>query len=366
MKKTILVFLLISSITLFAQIPQGFNYQAVVRNGSGQLLQNQNVAFRFNIMKNSATSIPVFSENQNIQTDDLGNVKLIVGQGTATVGNFPQINWASGSYFLGVEINIGSGLMAMGTNQLLSVPYVLYAQNTINNNGTIPNGTNQGDILFCNGSQWTALSPGVSGQNLFINNSNTPYWENITVSNSNCSNSNGNLSITLDWNYENGTYLATDGQYYSLSNYDFDLELYDLNFNIVVASYSNSPEEINITPTSLLDGDYIIVPSLYTTAVNSLPLNPIYFNVKLIVKKQDCFEKTIQLNNIWDTVTGGVSQNNPNAYKTAAILTKTGNLYVLKDYNTNIILAQGKMDTFMSGIKKGKTNKKVLLEIESN
>lgn len=360
--------LLILAITLIAsaQVPQGFNYQAVVRNGSGQLLQNQNVAFRFNIMENSATSIPVFSENQNIQTDDLGNVKLIVGQGTATVGNFTQINWSSGSYFLGVEINIGSGLMAMGTTKLLSVPYALFAQKTVNNNGTIPNGTNQGDILFCNGSQWTTLSPGVNGQNLFINNSNTPYWENMTLSNSNCPNSNGNLSITLDWNYENGTYLATDGQYYSLSNYDFDLELYDLSFNMVVASYYNSPAEINITPTSLPDGDYIIVPSLWTTAVNSLPLNPIYFNVKLIVKKQDCFEKTIQLNNIWDTVTGGANENNPNAYKIAAILTKTGNFYVLKDYNTNIILAQGKMDAFISAIKKEKTNKKVLLEIESN
>jgi surface protein len=138
----------------YAQAPQGFNYQATVRNSSGALIVNQNVNFKFNIMLNSATSLPVFSETHMILTDDLGQVNLVVGQGTATSGSFSTINWGSGTYYLGIELNSGSGYVAMGTSQLLSVPYALYA----NSSGSIPDGNSQGDILTWNSTigSWIA------------------------------------------------------------------------------------------------------------------------------------------------------------------------------------------------------------------
>ena len=122
--------LLAFAITLItsAQAPQGFNYQATVRNSSGALITNQNVLFKFNIMLNSQTSLPMYSEIHQAPTDDLGQVNLIIGTGTATTtGTFSNINWANGNYYLGIELNTGSGYVAMGTTQLLSVPYALYA-----------------------------------------------------------------------------------------------------------------------------------------------------------------------------------------------------------------------------------------------
>jgi uncharacterized protein (TIGR02145 family) len=127
MKKIYTLLALIALTTIFAQAPHGFNYQATVRNSSGTLIVNQNVNFKFNIMLNSATSLPVFSETHMAPTDDLGQVNLVIGQGTATVGSFSTINWANGNYYLGIELNTGSGYVAMGTTQLLSVPYALYA-----------------------------------------------------------------------------------------------------------------------------------------------------------------------------------------------------------------------------------------------
>ena len=44
-----------------------------------------------------------------------------------------------GSYYLGIELDTGSGYLAMGTTQLLSVPYALYAENSGNNTPTTPN-----------------------------------------------------------------------------------------------------------------------------------------------------------------------------------------------------------------------------------
>jgi uncharacterized protein (TIGR02145 family) len=204
MKKLYTILALIATITIFAQAPQGFNYQATVRNSAGALIVNQNVNFKFNIMLNSATSLPVFSETHMAPTDDLGQVNLIIGTGTATVGTFSTINWGTGNYYLGIELNTGAGYVAMGTTQLLSVPYALYANsagnsqaaipnlasvlavnNSANNtkitnladptdaqdattkqyvDSKIPNGTNVGDNLTWNGTNWVVTSANTSAQ----------------------------------------------------------------------------------------------------------------------------------------------------------------------------------------------------------
>ncbi|MFY7884570.1 MAG: hypothetical protein ACOVOV_06975, partial [Dolichospermum sp.] len=62
MKKLFSQLALVITLIATAQAPQGFNYQATVRNSAGALIVNQNVNFRFNIMLNSQTSVPIFSE----------------------------------------------------------------------------------------------------------------------------------------------------------------------------------------------------------------------------------------------------------------------------------------------------------------
>ena len=127
MKKLFTLLALVITFIASSQAPQGFNYQATVRNSSGALIMNQNVNFRFNIMLNSSTSLPVYSETHLASTDDLGQVNLAIGTGTPNTGTFSTINWGIGSYYLGIELNAGAGYVAMGTTQLLSVPYALYA-----------------------------------------------------------------------------------------------------------------------------------------------------------------------------------------------------------------------------------------------
>ena len=138
MRKLYTFLALVIIINTFAQAPQGFNYQATVRNNAGALMVNQNVYFRFNIMLNSQTSLPVYSETHFAPTDDLGQVNLVIGTGTPTTGTFSSINWGNGNYFLGIELNIGNGYVAMGTTQLLSVPYALYANSAGNSQSATP------------------------------------------------------------------------------------------------------------------------------------------------------------------------------------------------------------------------------------
>ena len=145
---------------LQAQAPQGFNYQATVRNSSGDLIINTNVYFKFNVIQGSQTSLPVFTEIHYVPTDDLGQVTLVIGEGTATTGTFSELDWSLGSYYLGIELSINgaNNYVPMGTTQLLSVPYALYAENTGSSTNSLPNGQNTGDILVWNGSSWEVSS----------------------------------------------------------------------------------------------------------------------------------------------------------------------------------------------------------------
>jgi uncharacterized protein (TIGR02145 family) len=132
--------LAIASLTqLQAQAPQGFNYQATVRNSTGDLVVNTNVYFKFNVIQGSNTAVPIFTETHYVPTDDLGQVNLVIGQGTANSGSFSALDWSLGSYYLGIELDTGSGYLAMGTTQLLSVPYALYAENSGNATSATPN-----------------------------------------------------------------------------------------------------------------------------------------------------------------------------------------------------------------------------------
>jgi hypothetical protein len=134
-----IIILLFLGFSLNAQVPQAFNYQATVRNADGDLVVNQNVYFKFNIIQGTQTAIPTYVEEHYVPTDDLGQVSIIIGQGTPSTGVFIELDWSQGSFYLGIELDTGNGYIAMGTTQLLSVPYALYAESSGNAETAIPN-----------------------------------------------------------------------------------------------------------------------------------------------------------------------------------------------------------------------------------
>ncbi|HWB64026.1 MAG TPA: hypothetical protein VG603_10985 [Chitinophagales bacterium] len=127
-KGFILFVLVILSAVSWAQSPQLLKYQTVVHDAQGQVLTNHNVSFRFTIFNDSVGGTPVFTETQNLTTNQLGLVNTQIG----SVGNLAVVNWNTGVKILQVEINIngGSNYTNMGASQLVSVPYALYAANS--------------------------------------------------------------------------------------------------------------------------------------------------------------------------------------------------------------------------------------------
>ena len=137
-----LTLLLLLTVSLFqtlsyAQAPNGINYQAVIRNNTGALSANTPVAIRVSIRQTTATGTIVYSERQNVTTDQFGLVNFVIGSGTLLSGNFTNIPWGNGPFFLDLGVAF-SGLpapityMPYGTQQMMSVPYALYAKSSGN------------------------------------------------------------------------------------------------------------------------------------------------------------------------------------------------------------------------------------------
>jgi hypothetical protein len=124
----------IHSFQVNAQAPDGINYQAVIRNFSNTLVANSTIAIRIQIKQTSASGTIVFQERHSVTTSAQGVVNLVIGQGTLLGGNFSTINWATGPYFvsLGVSFTNGTNYLDYGSQQLMSVPYALYAKNAGN------------------------------------------------------------------------------------------------------------------------------------------------------------------------------------------------------------------------------------------
>ena len=119
-------------IVAFAQAPQGFNYQAVARNSSGIALVSQPIGLQISLLQGTASGTIVYTETHAVTSNNLGLVNLVVGNGTVVTGTFTTINWAAGPYFIEVSMDItgGTTYLLMGTQQLMSVPYALYAENS--------------------------------------------------------------------------------------------------------------------------------------------------------------------------------------------------------------------------------------------
>lgn len=131
---------------LFAQSPQAFKYQAVVRNSSNAPLAAQNVGLRLSVLEGSTAGNVVYQETHSLTTSDLGLIALNVGEGTVVSGTFASIDWGSDAYFLQVEVDEmgGTNYQLLGTSQLLAVPYSLYANEAASVKGGIdPDSTNE-------------------------------------------------------------------------------------------------------------------------------------------------------------------------------------------------------------------------------
>lgn len=163
------IFLFLISISVMAQAPQKFNYQAIARNAAGSPLANQNINVRFSIRDISTIGPIIYQETHALTTNEFGLINAFVGGGTVTSGTFSAINWAGGAKFLQLEYDPqgGTNFLVVGTTQMVSVPYALYAEkagNAAGGGATGPTGaTGQAGATGPTGAQGATGATGADG-----------------------------------------------------------------------------------------------------------------------------------------------------------------------------------------------------------
>jgi hypothetical protein len=151
---------------VFSQLPQSFNYQAVARDASGNILVSQSVGVKFSIRQGSSSGTIVYAETHNPSTNQFGLFTVAIGQGTPVTGTFAGITWSSGNYWLQVQLDPAGGTTYadMGTTQLLSVPYALYAASAGTSGATGATGpTGPAGATGSTGAAGTAGATGPTG-----------------------------------------------------------------------------------------------------------------------------------------------------------------------------------------------------------
>lgn len=125
---TMLVFFAVS-LSLNAQSPESFNYQAVARDNNGNPIINRTISIRISILDDYHNGIIVYSETHFPTTNQFGLFTLEIGNGIVQIGYFSNIDWGTGEKFIKVEmdVNNSSNYSLIGVSQLLSVPYAIYA-----------------------------------------------------------------------------------------------------------------------------------------------------------------------------------------------------------------------------------------------
>lgn len=166
MKKSVLLIaaLLLTSLGMWAQsVPQAINYQAVARDAAGTILANQAIRIKANILQGSAFGPVQYSETHAVTTNQFGLFTLKIGRGTPVTGTFSNVPWTQANQWLQVEMdpNGGTNFFLMGSSELISVPYALYAErvgivtlalNDLTDVNTI--GVQPGQVLAWNGTTW--------------------------------------------------------------------------------------------------------------------------------------------------------------------------------------------------------------------
>src|ERR1017187_1208437 len=154
-------FMIILSNGAFAQVPQGMNYQAIARDNLGHEITGQLICLRVSIHTGSVGPV-VYQENDTATTNNFGLFTIKIGMGIVQMGTFNTINWSTGNQYMQVEIDITGACTTftnLGTSQLLTVPYAMYAGTSI------PGPTGATGAAGVNGITGATGATGINGIN---------------------------------------------------------------------------------------------------------------------------------------------------------------------------------------------------------
>jgi hypothetical protein len=106
--------------------PKLINYQAVIRGIAGNPLPNKTIKVVFDLHEAGSSGPIIFNETQTVNTNSLGLFSTQIGK----VNSLAVVNWTNGPYYLDLLVDTtgGTNFVTVGSQQLVSTPFSLYAE----------------------------------------------------------------------------------------------------------------------------------------------------------------------------------------------------------------------------------------------
>jgi len=156
-KINIVLILLLAATTCLAQAPPGFSFQSVLKDNHGGLGRGVNAYVKCQVMKGDPNGKVIYEEVHTIKTNNDGVYTIIIGQGTKVSGDAQSlygVDWGKGSFYFNIKVVTPTSMAKqwydpsldytnIGTTQLWSVPYALYA---LKASESSPSGEAGGDL----------------------------------------------------------------------------------------------------------------------------------------------------------------------------------------------------------------------------
>lgn len=129
---------------VLAQVPQAFSYQAVARDASGDVIANSAISVQVKVVRGTEDGDVIYIETHNVTTSAIGSFSLEIGAGTPAGPTFGSIDWALDTYFLALAVDVtgGTTYVDLGATKVLSVPFALVSQRSIETDGAASFPTN--------------------------------------------------------------------------------------------------------------------------------------------------------------------------------------------------------------------------------
>jgi hypothetical protein len=137
---------------IIAQPPPVIPIQSVAKDAMGNVAKNRDVYVKDVILNAAVGGARIWEETHVVKTDNDGIYTIYVGKGTKVfafnnISDIGGMDWGNGPYFFNIKVAIAPSIPAawwiaadnyidMGTQQLMSVPYAMYAGNATVNNVT--------------------------------------------------------------------------------------------------------------------------------------------------------------------------------------------------------------------------------------
>jgi hypothetical protein len=135
MKKIItIITLVLICFNSFAQVPDKFSYQTVIRDSNKELVSNKMIAIQISILQGAENGPAIYTEIHKTNTNTNGLASFNIGNGELIQGAFSTIEWENGPFYLksATDISGGGNYSIIGVSELLSVPYALNARSAEN------------------------------------------------------------------------------------------------------------------------------------------------------------------------------------------------------------------------------------------